>query len=84
MIPQPIKVRLASACHLELSASGDEIVARLWHQGKEVPPTVRAVANSECVRTHAGQLHIGRTAFAIPESERRAVADFLTAAQSAT
>lgn len=83
MIPAPITINLGP-CTLTLECAADEIVARLWQGGKEIPPTVRATANSERVRTTDGALHIGRCQFHIPTDQRRAVADFIAAAMEAT
>jgi hypothetical protein len=81
MTPEPITVTIKTSVRLELSMAGDEIVARLYHNKREVLPTIRAVANLERVRAQDGLLHVGRCQFAIPKDERRAVADFLIAAQ---
>lgn len=83
MSPAPITIALAADVRLELSTAADDIIARLYHNNREVMPTVRAAANSERVSTKDGGLHIGGCAFAIPPAQRRAVADFLSAAQAA-
>lgn len=78
----PLRIRLDGPGSLTLTAGGEEIVARLWLNGTEVPPTVRAIANDERVRFHAGVLHIHRTGFQIPAEHHAAVTAFLEAAKA--
>ena len=84
MTPEPINIVIKHNVRLELSMVGDEVVASLTSGGRQASPSVRATANSERVFAKDGGLHISRSRFEIPESERRAVADFLKAVQAAS